>query len=421
MAPRSLRADADTILRAAIAAADPAAAVERALGEHALLDQARAVHVFAIGKAAAAMTAAALRHVHAASADVVVPHGTPTHHLEPFPFVRIVHAGHPLPDLSSLAAGNAIDERLAGIPAGDLVLFLISGGASALAVLPEDDITFVEYAHCIDLLMRAGADIRELNTVRHHIDSLKGGGMARRTAHTRATGLILSDVVGDALDVIASGPLTPPTDSPADAVRILRSRGVWDQCAPSIRASLTRAPTRDDVPTTHVRTSIVAGNRTAVDGAAAAARRLGYHVHVVDQPVTGEARTAGERLGHFALDARTAADGPTCFIAGGETTVTVRGNGRGGRNQELALAAALVIASDDHIAIGSIGTDGVDGPTDAAGAIGDAGTIRTLGAGSARAALDDNDSYRALDTAGALIRTGPTGTNVADVQVVLLR
>jgi len=413
-----LRADAASIVSAAIAAADPAPAVERALARFPDVTAAARVHVIAIGKAAPAMTRAALRHVHAAGIDIIVPHGADVAELEDVDGIRIIQAGHPLPDLSSLAAGNALDELIASDDAGDVLLFLISGGASALAILPEGRITFLEYAQCTDLLMRAGADIHQLNTVRHHIDSLKGGGIARRTTHTHVVALILSDVIGDPLDLIASGPLTPPRDTAADAVRVLRDFGVWEQCAPSIREVLTDAlRTRDDVPTAHVRTHIVAGNRTALDGAAAEARRLGYDVRVVDEPVTGEAREVGVRIAREAMRLPPR----TCLVAGGETSVTVRGAGRGGRSQELALAAAIALHdhSASHILIAACGTDGIDGPTDAAGAITGIDTVDLIGIDTARTALRNNDSHSALQHARALIRTGPTGTNVADIVIAI--
>ena len=323
--------------------------------------------------------------------------------------------------MRSAAAGAAVENLLVQARPDDIVLVLLSGGASALCVAPIDGLDVPTYANIVRVLMDAGADIRELNTVRARIDCLKGGGMARLLAPTRTIGLIMSDVVGNPLDVIASGPLTPTRSSPADAQAILERSGL-DSLLPY---NVTLSPPDERASYDHVTTHVMLDNSHARAGAAAEARRLGYTVHVMDEPVTGPARDAGQHLARTAIvtaAAIEAGDGRVCIISGGETTVTVTGTGTGGRNQELALAAAIELNGNSGITIASMGTDGIDGPTDAAGAVAD-GTLvmRAADAGvDAGASLENNDSHAFFRAAGGLVRTGPTGTNVMDVQVTLI-
>lgn len=360
------------------------------------------------------------------SALVVVPHtSADTRVATAGRGLRVLYAAHPVPDDDSVHAGAQAEDLLRGAADGDVVIVLLSGGASSLCVAPAAGVTIEEYAEVVRSLMLAGADIRELNTVRAHIDILKGGGMARISAPARVIGLIVSDVAGNSLDVIASGPLTPCSTTPRDALRVLEKYELTATVPRSVRSALHAA--RDDTPASfsHVSTQIVLDNRAALDGAARAAARLAYDVRITDEPVTGIAREAGRRMAHDALAtarALRASDRPVCVLAGGETTVVVSGTGKGGRNQELILAAAIELAGGARVTVGSIGTDGVDGPTDAAGAVADASTIGTAKAAGFDAveALRDNDSYSLLGAAGSLIRTGATGTNVMDVQVVLI-
>lgn len=422
----SRAADATRILRAAIAAADPYRAVSSALRDFAELRRALRVHLLAVGKAAGAMAAAALDTLPRApaSALIVVPHADRSWTGRATESLRVLHAAHPLPDASSVDAARQIERQLARATAGDVVLVLISGGASALCAAPVDGIGIDDYRAAVAALMRAGADIHELNAVRTHLDRLKGGGMARIAAPARAIGLIISDVPGNPLDIIASGPLTPSRTMPADALDILDRYQLLPEVPAGVRRALSSGPgvVHDFA---HVTTRIVLDNRAAVEGAADEARRLGYRPHIREEPVTGSARDAGARLAAAAMahaDHMHHAAEPACRLYGGETTVVVTGPGRGGRNQELALSAALVLDGNTSITIGSVGTDGIDGPTDAAGAVTDGTTVlRGTRAGvNARDALHENDSYAFLEAAGALIHTGATGTNVMDVQVVLI-
>ena len=419
-------ADAAVILHAAIAAADPTGPVHAALHAAPELAGNAAVHAIAVGKAACRMMHAAesLLHDRVATRLVIVPHGTDC--------AAAHRASHPIPDQSSVNAARAVVAALAQVPRNEPILLLLSGGASALIAHPADGISIADYAECVRLLNRAGASIAELNTVRKHIDQLKGGRLATLAAPRRVLGLVLSDVVGDRVDVIASGPLSPDPTTFADAIAILQQCGVWQRCAESIRTTLRRGANDLTLETpkrtadmAHARTVVIAGNATARNSAAEVARRLGYRVVEADTSLTGEARTGGVSLAEQARalqDTLAADDAPVCFITGGETTVTVRGTGRGGRNQELVLAAALALENTTGITVGSIGTDGIDGDSDAAGAIAAADSIATARSKGTRpeAYLDDNDSFAYFTSNGGLIVTGPTGTNVMDVQVLLV-
>jgi glycerate 2-kinase len=416
-------AHAERILRAAIDAADPAPHVRAAVHDARDVLSERRVHLLAIGKAAAVMAAAALEALARppAATLVIVPHGTVSGTSD---VLRILYASHPIPDRTSVQAATAVERMLDDVRADDVALVLLSGGASALCAAPADDISVDEYARIVSALMNSGADIRELNAVRSHIDRLKGGGMAEHIAPARAVAFVVSDVTGNALDVIASGPLTPPTATRADARRVLERHGLLETASTSVLSRLDDSDERQIANAfDHVSVRIIADNSTAIDGAAAEADRLGYDVQVVAEPVTGQARAAGRRI---AVDALRLAQRPrsraACLLYGGETTVIVTGAGKGGRNQELVLAAAIELDGHSCVTIGSVGTDGVDGPTDAAGAVADGATVMAVSRAGldVNAALEQNDSHAALGAVGALIRTGATGTNVMDVQVVLI-
>jgi hydroxypyruvate reductase len=344
-----------------------------------------------------------------------------------------------VPDAAGVdAARRALGEARAGGP-DDLLLALVSGGGSALWPAGAGDVTLDDMREVVRLLLRSGAAIDEINTVRKHL-SLVGGGRLAEAAHpAELLALVISDVVGDDLSVIASGPTVPDATTFADAERVLRARGPWDAVPARVRrhveAGVAGAVAETVKPGAgcfaRARTVLAGGNRDALAAARAAAARRGYAVRVVSERLVGEAREVGAALAREALDAArdaardaAAAGRPVCLLWGGETTVTVRGAGRGGRNQELALAAALALdGAPEDVVVLSGGTDGVDGPTDAAGGW---ATPRTAAAARAagldpRAALDANDSHTLLHAAGALVVTGPTHTNVMDVQVALAR
>jgi hydroxypyruvate reductase len=342
----------------------------------------------------------------------------------------LIVGGHPLPTAASEAGGRKALALAESTTADDTLLVLISGGASALMALPADGVSLDDKRATTQRLLRAGADIYALNTVRKHLSAIKGGWLAARAPRACHT-LVISDVVGDDLSVIASGPTVADASTFADALALLRRFGGEDAYPGPVVARL-RAGAAGTVPETpkpgdarlaSSTTTIIGSRRDAMAGAATEAASLGFHVARMDDPVVGEARTTA--VAHLrAVIARAAgAARPACIVSSGETTVHVTGHGRGGRNQEFALAAAEPLAQAGGGAlIASVGTDGIDGPTDAAGAIADATTIsRARAAGlSPDRALSDNNAYAFFDALGDLIHTGPTGTNVGDLQVILL-
>ncbi len=343
--------------------------------------------------------------------------------------VELNECGHPIPD----HAGELGAQRIAGIArqagADDLVICLISGGASALMPLPAPPVTLAEKQETTRLLLECGANIHELNCVRKHISAVKGGQLAQLAYPATVLTLILSDVIGDDLDVIGSGPTVPDRSTFADARAILAKYGISGRLPAGVRSRLAsdapETPKPGDKTFDRVQNLIVGSNRLAVDAAAHEARALGYRTLVLSTFIEGETRDVARV--HAAIAKEIRASGrplkpPACVISGGETTVTIRGKGLGGRNQEFALAAALDIAGLKDVVVLSAGTDGTDGPTDAAGAIADGSTIaRAEAAGlDAAAHLARNDSYRFFGRLGDLIKTGPTGTNVADVRIMLV-
>ena len=420
------RLDAQAIWRAALAAGNVAPLVDRAL-ERLRFDLThpswRHLLVFGCGKASGAMAAAVERTLGRRITEglVVVKDGYTV------PTARVVlrEAGHPVPDARGQAAAEEIVRRVRSAGADDAVLFLVSGGGSALTPAPVPPITLAEKQETTRLLLGAGATINELNAVRKHLSLFKGGQLARAAAPATLISLILSDVIGDPLDVIASGPTAPDPTTFAEALAVLERRGVGYLVSNAVRARL-EAGARGEVEETpkpgdpafeRVTNVVIGNNALVVDAAAAEARRLGYRAEVLTRSLQGEAREVA-----LELVARARALPPrSCLIAGGETTVTVRGRGRGGRCQEFALAAGLQLRRDDRVVVLAAGTDGTDGPTDAAGGTADAETVaRGERAGqAARRALDDNDAYTFLSAAGDLVVSGPTNTNLLDLYLLL--
>ena len=339
--------------------------------------------------------------------------------------------GHPLPTPSSEAGGRKALDLAASVDAGETLLVLISGGASALMAVPADGITLDDKRATTDRLLRAGADIHALNTVRKHLSAIKGGRLAARVRGTCRT-LVVSDVVGDDPSFIASGPTVADASRFQDALDVIVRFGGEAAHVPAVVTRLRRGASGDravpetpkpgDARLARAQTAVIGSRRDAVAGAAAGAAALGYQVLRLDDAVVGEARTAAVSHMGAAL-ARAAGIGrPVCIVSSGETTVHVTGRGKGGRNQEFALAAAPLLAQHGMSVVASVGTDGIDGPTDAAGAIADSTTVaRAAAAGlPLDRHLDDNDSYAFFRALGDLVITGPTGTNVGDLQVILL-
>ncbi len=425
------------IFDAALAAVDVRAAVQRAVRieagrlliptaalDYPLVGPGRIV-VAAVGKAAAAMAAATEEvlgeHLAAGLALTKYGHGEPTRR------IPVHEAGHPTPDAAGLAASAALRDLLTGLTPDDLVLCLISGGGSALLTAPAAPLTLAELRDTTALLLAAGANINELNTVRKHLETLKGGGLARVAAPARVVALAVSDVLGDPLDVIASGPCVGDPSTFGDAWAIVERHGLAAALPPAVavrlqagvRGEIAETPAPDDPLFARVKTVVIAGLPHAADGAARHAAALGWTPILGPLTIEGEAREAAQRV--VALAECAPAGGRHCLIGGGETTVTVRGDGIGGRNTELALAAAIAIDGRDDLAIASLTTDGDDGPTGAAGAVATGETIargRALGLDAADF-LRRNDSATYFRRVGGLIVTGPTQTNVADLYLVL--
>ncbi|MDR7437269.1 MAG: glycerate kinase [Armatimonadota bacterium] len=438
----TLRRAAVSILGAAIRAVDPEVAVSRTVTRRGPIlrvgrrryDLRRVRHVFVVGagKACAPMAAACERVLgdRLTAGLVVVKYG----YGMPLRRVEVIEAGHPLPDQAGARGAGRILDLVSGAEEPDLVLCLISGGGSALLPAPADGITLEEKMAVTDLLLRSGATIREINAVRKHLSRIKGGRLARAAAPARVVGVVLSDVPGDPLDAIASGPITPDPTTFHDALAVLQRYGLLDRVPPSVRLHLERGaagqepdtPKPGDPLFARVQVEVVGNIDRAVDAAAARAARLGFRPLVLTTRLEGEAREAARVVCSIVRTVRERSRPirpPACLLAGGETTVTVRGAGRGGRCQEFALAAALAIEGWDGVVVAACGTDGTDGPTDAAGAVADGATAaraRAAGREPARA-LADNDAYHVFQALGDLLVSGPTRTNVTDLYVALVR
>jgi glycerate 2-kinase len=424
--PASLRRQALRIFQAALKAADPYQAVLR----HLRLDPEpyRNIFVIGAGKASAQMGRAVERllgtRISGGLISVKDGHGAKLRRIE------IHECGHPVPDARGLAGARRIAQIASQAGPDDLVICLISGGASALLPLPAPPITLAEKQKTTRLLLHCGASIHEINCVRKHISRIKGGQLARLAYPATLLTLILSDVIGDDLDVIGSGPTVPDRSTFADARAIFEKYRIWSKLPSSVRNRIGSAAEETPKPGDKIfektENVIVGSNALAVDAAVAEARRLGFNALVLSTRIEGEAREVARVYAAIANEIyfhRRPILCPACIVSGGETTVTIRGKGLGGRNQEFALAAAIGIAGYwEDVVVLSAGTDGTDGPTDAAGAMVDQGTLyRAKGQGlDAAEFLANNDSYHFLEAADDLIKTGPTGTNVADIQLILV-
>ncbi|HTP35463.1 MAG TPA: glycerate kinase [Candidatus Acidoferrales bacterium] len=424
--PRELRRHARSIFRAALAAADPAAAVTRYLARR-NFSHYRKIYVLGAGKAGASMAQAAERvlgrRITAGLINVKYGHTARLRRIE------LNECGHPVPDDAGTRGAARIAALAESAGPDDLVLCLISGGGSALLPLPAEGITLEEKQATTRQLLACGANIHEMNALRKHISRIKGGQLARLAAPAAVEALLLSDVVGDDLDVIGSGPAAPDASTFADVAATLTKYGIRDSIPASVRARIERGR-RGEISETpkpgeplfaHVRNTVIGSNRIALDAAARGARALGYRTLLLSSEIQGETREIARM--HAAIAAEIVHSGhpvkpPACIITGGETTVTIRGQGLGGRNQEFVLAAAIDISGLDRVVIFSAGTDGTDGPTDAAGAIADGNTLARNP--NAQRFLDANDSYHYFEPLGDLVITGPTNTNVADVRLILV-
>ena len=404
-----LRADAEQIAKTAIEAVKPDEAVRRALAN---IDLTENVYLVAVGKAAWQMAAAAVACLPRPIRQgiVVTKYG---HVMGQIPGVACYEAGHPVPDANSYAATEAVLALTRSLTERDTVLFLLSGGGSALFEKPLVEPAVLEQV--TQMLLAGGANITEINSIRKRLSAVKGGRFAQHCAPAKVEAVILSDILGDPVDMIASGPAAADPVTSAEALAIAQRYGV--DALPSVRPCLEQ-----ETPKTvrNVHTQIIGSVRELCRAAERAAAALGYACIFLTDALDGEASDTGRRLAEE-LKQHLGRGQKLALLAGGETVVHLKGSGLGGRNQELALAAAEVLDGIHNAALISVGSDGTDGPTDAAGGYVDGDTAGQLRAQniSIRDYLDNNDSYHALQAVGNLIFTGPTGTNVNDVTIAL--
>ena len=361
---------------------------------------------------------------------IVVPKGVAKKHK--LSRIKLHESSHPIPDESSVSGAKKIIELAKRAGDNDLVICLISGGGSSLMALPREGISLKDKQRVTDLLLKSGATINEINAVRKHISSFKGGQLAKAVYPASLIGLLLSDVLGDPLDVIASGPTVPDSSTFSDAVSILQEYNLWDKVPETIRKTLTEGmkgkiaetPKKGDPIFKRVKNIVIGNNRLACMAALNSIRKRGLNALFLTSFMEGEARHIGTFFGAMGKEFMVTdypIASPAAVIAGGETTVTVTGKGIGGRNQEIVLSAALKISGADGLVVASASTDGIDGPTDAAGAIADGKTVqrsRKLGIDPSEA-LRNNDSYTFFSKLDDLIITGPTGTNVNDISILV--
>ena len=425
----------------ALRAVDPVAAVKRCLkvegGDltvdgkaYSLRDYDR-IYVTGAGKAGASMALAVERILgdRITKGVINVKYG----HVSQLKRVKLNEVGHPIPDEKGVSGSEEIAELLEQLVEKDLVICLISGGGSALLPSPTEGISLEDKQRMTNLLLECGANINEINAIRKHISKLKGGGLARLAYPSTLIALILSDVVGDPLDVIASGPTVPDKSTFGDCMAILRKYDLLDRVPESIKARIQRGikgeieetPKAGNPIFEKIQNVIIGSNIIAVKAAEQRAGELGYNPFILSTYIEGETREVAKVHAAIAkeiIKTNHPIGPPACIISGGETTVTIRGNGLGGRNQEFVLAAALDIQELTGVVVLSGGTDGTDGPTDAAGAIADVDTIRRAHEMllNATASLNDNDSYHFFEKLGDLLITGPTNTNVMDLRLILV-
>jgi hydroxypyruvate reductase len=436
-----LREHALSIFQVSLNAVDPREAIRRFVrreGEELVIggesyDLSRLENIFVVGagKASAAMGEAIEDLLGAfltgGIVNVKVGHGTGLRK------IRIIEAAHPVPDEAGLQGTREIIQLLSKTSERDLVICLLSGGGSALLPCPSRGITLQDKREVTQLLLDCGANIHEINAIRKHISAIKGGRLAQLAHPSRLVSLILSDVIGDDLDSIASGPTVPDRSTFVDCLSILRKYNLTERVPKAVRNTLeegvdgkvAETPKPGDPIFRLTRNEIIGSNMLAVRAAARKARELGYKELILSTMIEGETKEVAKVHAAIAkeiLQSGNPVKRPACVISGGETTVTIRGEGLGGRNQEFVLAAAIEIAALGAVTVLSGGTDGTDGPTDAAGAVADCETVRKaeeMGMNPMRF-LEDNDSYHFFERLGDLVITGPTLTNVMDLRLILV-
>ncbi|WP_245250046.1 glycerate kinase type-2 family protein [Methanolobus bombayensis] len=434
-----MRNDAYSILSEAVEAVDPAACIYRSVSkkDNELLigiesyDLSKYTNVYAIafGKAAISMSRA-IEDVLGDSLSgglAVTKYGFGNSLSK----IEVFESSHPVPDDNSVKAGHMVHDLLENTDENDLVIFLISGGGSALITYPRKGITITDIAKITDSLMRGGATIDELNTARKHLCSIKGGGLAKMAFPSESVSLILSDVVGDPLDVIASGPTVPDTSSFGDFSEIIGrynislSLGVEGLLEDGLEGVIEETPKAGDFIFEKTSHYLVGNNSLALQEAEIKASELGYNTMVLTSSIVGEAKEVAKVLASIAREERRRGAPlplPACILAGGETTVTMKGKGSGGRCQEMALSFGIEVSGLNNVLLLAAGTDGNDGTTDCAGAFADGETVEK-GKGiqlDAHMYLSDNNSYAFFKETGDLVKTGPTGTNVMDIYLILV-
>jgi hydroxypyruvate reductase len=441
MSTKKLRKDALAIFHAGIKAVDPVIAVKRhfRLEDGILsvenrtydLTKYKGVYVVGAGKASAAMAKPieGILGDRIKASAINVKYG----HDVPLKIIRVNEAGHPVPDEAGLTGTKQIIQLLQQTGDKDLVICLISGGGSALLPCPAEGLTLESKQRVTRHLLEIGANIHEINAVRKHISQVKGGQLARLVYPSTLISLILSDVIGDNLDSIASGPTVPDSSTFSDCLHILDKynikkkipAGVLEHLEKGTKGEIKETPKAGDPVFKRTQNAIIGSNILAVKAAREKAQELKYHTMVLSSFIEGETREVAKvhtAVAKEILSTSSPVSRPACVISGGETTVTIRGKGLGGRNQEFTLASAIEIDGLEDVVILSGGTDGTDGPTDAAGALADGETVRRakeLGL-DAEYHLRENDSYHFFEPLGDLLITGPTYTNVMDLRLVIV-
>ena len=428
------------IINDALLAVDPSIAVKNYFGANpAVVEQIKATpgHVFVVGagKAGAPMSAAVMEIFgeKITAGRVIVKYDHLGDEGISLGAIKLIEAGHPVPDEAGLAGAREIAQLLSQTTEQDAVICLFSGGGSALLTLPAEGLTLADLQATTQALLSAGATINQVNTIRKHLSAVKGGGIARLAAPASVYTLILSDVVGDPLEVIASGPTVPDPTTFADVWGLIEQFELQDTLPQAVTQRL-QAGLNGDLPDTpksgnsifkRVSNTIIGSNRIAAQAAVESAQAAGFNAQLLTTFIEGEAREVGRVVAGLAKgmarDEGTLKR-PACLVLGGETTVTLKGNGKGGRNQEMALSAAVALAGWENLLVVCLGTDGTDGPNDAAGAFADGATINRAEALGMDALdfLQRNDSYNFFAPLDDLIITGPTNTNVNDLTIILV-
>ena len=436
-----MRNDAVEIFNSGLQAVEPGAAIRKycKLKNNTLfvgnesydLSQYNKLFVIGAGKASAPMakTMESILGKRITNGLINVKYG----HVAELRHVKLIEAGHPIPDDSGRRGADLIKGIAANAGGNDLLLCLISGGGSALLPLPASGLTLKDKQDTIKVLLSCGASIHEINTIRKHVSLVKGGKLAQAAYPATLVSLILSDVVGDDLDVIASGPTVPDTTTFSDCMEIFDTYDILKQLPETVAhhikagfaGSVPETPKTGDAAFKKTQNVIIGSNIEAITAAKQTAERLGYNTLILSSMIEGETRQVAHVHGAIAreiLKTGHPLSAPACIISGGETTVTLTGKGSGGRNQEFSLAAAIDIAGKEKIVVLSAGTDGTDGPTDAAGAFADTTTLSRAEALNLdpRDFLSNNDAYNFFEKLGDLLKTGPTRTNVMDLRIVLV-